>query len=32
MKINIRDKSNLTVAMLGEYGETLMLGFGQVLA
>lgn len=29
MKINIRDKRN-AIAMLGEYSETLMLGFWQV--
>lgn len=30
MKINMRDKRNLTIAMLGEYSKTLMLGFWQV--
>lgn len=30
MKINITDKRNQTIAMLGEYSETLMLGFWQV--
>lgn len=30
MKTNIREKRNLTIAMLGEYSETLMLGFWQV--
>lgn len=32
MKINIGDKRDLTIAMLGEYRETLMLGFWQVWA
>lgn len=32
MKINIGDKRVLTIAMLGEYRETLMLGFWQVWA